>query len=71
MAITIRIHDRWTAQVDDGVWRVIEGPPEIATALNVAAGRTRSRSRRSAAAAGSPHSLSWTGSVVVGQFEIE
>jgi hypothetical protein len=27
--------------VDDGVWRVIEGPPEIATAMNAAAGPAR------------------------------
>ena len=37
MALTIRIYERWTAQVDDGVWCVLEGPADIAVALNAIA----------------------------------
>jgi hypothetical protein len=34
MALTIRIFGRWTARADHGVWSVLEGPPEVAIALN-------------------------------------
>ena len=37
MAFTIRVFGRWTARADDGVWSVLEGPPEIATVLNAVA----------------------------------
>jgi hypothetical protein len=31
---TIRIFGRWTARVDNGVWCVLEGPPEVSVVLN-------------------------------------
>lgn len=37
MALTIRIFGRWTARVDEGVWCVLEGPPEVAVVLNAIA----------------------------------
>lgn len=37
MAITIRIFGRWTARADNGVWCVLEGPRDVAYALNAIA----------------------------------
>ena len=34
MPFTIRIFGRWTARVDNGVWCVLEGPPEVSVVLN-------------------------------------
>jgi hypothetical protein len=37
VALTIRIFERWTARVEEGVWCVLEGPPEVAVVLNAIA----------------------------------
>jgi hypothetical protein len=37
VALTIRIFGRWTARVEEGVWCVLEGPPEVAVMLNAIA----------------------------------
>jgi hypothetical protein len=37
VALTIRIFGRWTARLEEGVWCVLEGPPEIVVVLNAIA----------------------------------
>jgi hypothetical protein len=37
VAVTIRIFGRWTARTEEGVWCVLEGPPDIAVVLNAIA----------------------------------
>jgi hypothetical protein len=37
MAPTISIFDRWTARAKNGIWAMLEGPTEVATALNAIA----------------------------------
>lgn len=32
MALTISSFDRWTAREKNGIWAMLEGPPEVATA---------------------------------------
>jgi hypothetical protein len=37
VAVTIRIFGLWTARLDEGIWSVLVGPPEVATVLNAIA----------------------------------
>jgi hypothetical protein len=34
MSVRIRIFDRWVAACDGGEWRVLDGPEDVAVALN-------------------------------------